>query len=105
MDMEKETKLLAQLTFGKVLFVGVMIVVTWTLLKWLRGFLSRLDRRNPRLRFLIRQAEPPLRILIWFGALLLAAEILAPSREAFLAALTSAALAIGLGLQDLIKNL
>lgn len=54
---------------------------------------------------MLRQVEPPLRIAIWFGALLISAEILAPSQNAFLAALGSAALAIGLGLQDLIKNL
>lgn len=103
--MDKESKLLSQLTFGKILFVVVLIVLTWTLLKWLRRFLAGLDRHNPRLRFLIRQVEPPLRIVIWFGALFFAADVVAPSREAFLAALTSAALAIGLGLQDLIKNL
>jgi MscS family membrane protein len=103
--MDKETKMLAQLSFGKILFVIVLIVATWMLLKWLRGFLSRFERYNPRLRFFVRQVEPPLRILIWFGALFITADILAPSREAFLAALTSAALAIGLGLQDLIKNL
>ena len=54
---------------------------------------------------MLRQIEPPLRIAIWFAALLISAEILAPSRDAFLATLGSAALAIGLGLQDLIKNL
>ena len=45
------------------------------LLKWVRGFLDGLE------------TQPP------------------PSQDAFLAALGSAALAIGLGLQDLIKNL
>lgn len=105
MDVNKEAKLLGQITVGKILFVVVLVIATWILLKWLRGFLTRLERHNPRLRFLFRQVEPPLRILIWFGALLLAAEIIAPSREAFLAGLASAAVAIGLGLQDLIKNL
>jgi len=71
----------------------------------MRGFLDGLEKLNPRLRFLLRQVEPPLRIAIWFAALLISAEILAPSKNAFLAALGSAALAIGLGLQDLIKNL
>jgi small-conductance mechanosensitive channel len=75
------------------------------LLKWVRGFLDGLEKHNPRLRFMLRQVEPPLRIAIWFGAILLSAEVLAPSQDAFLAALGSAALAIGLGLQDLIKNL
>jgi small-conductance mechanosensitive channel len=38
-------------------------------------------------------------------ALLFAVSLLAPSKDAFLAALGSAAIAIGLGAQDLIKNL
>lgn len=103
--MDKQSKVLAQLTISKILFVGLLIAATWILLKLLRSFLDRFERHNPRVRFLVRQIEPPLRILIWFGGLLLVAEIVAPSKEAFLAALTSAALAIGLGLQDLIKNL
>jgi small-conductance mechanosensitive channel len=103
--MNTETKVLAQLTIGKIFLVAVIIAITWLLLKLLRGFLVKLETKNPRLRFLAHQTEPPVRILIWFGGLLLAAEILAPSQEAFLGALASAALAIGLGLQDLIKNL
>jgi hypothetical protein len=75
------------------------------LLKWVREFIDGLEKHNPRLRVMLRQAEAPLRIAIWFGAILLSAEVLAPSQDAFLAALGSAALAIGLGLQDLIKNL
>jgi small-conductance mechanosensitive channel len=103
--MDKEAKLIAQLTIGKILLVVVLIAAAWILLKWMRSFLVRFETHNPRLRFLVRQIEPPLRIMVWFGALLAAAEILAPSKDAFLAALGSAALAIGLGLQDLIKNL
>jgi len=102
--MDRE-KLLSQLSTGKVFFVALLIAATWLLLKWLRGFFGGLEARNPRLRFLARQVEPPVRILVWFGALLLATDVLAPSKDAFLAALGSAALAIGLGVQDLIKNL
>jgi small-conductance mechanosensitive channel len=100
-----EGSVLKSLSVGKILFVTVLIVGVWILLKWMRGFLDRLEKVNPRLRFMLRQVEPPLRIAIWFAALLISAEILAPSKNAFLAALGSAALAIGLGLQDLIKNL
>jgi small-conductance mechanosensitive channel len=82
-----------------------LIAVTWLLLKWIRRFLDGIEKYNPRLRFILRQVEPPVRIVIWFVAILVAAEILAPSQDAFLAALGSAALAIGLGMQDLIKNL
>jgi MscS family membrane protein len=100
-----EANLIAQLSPVKIFIVVVLIVAAWVLLKWIRGFFDGLERHNPRLRFLVRQVEPPLRVAIWFVAILLAAEILAPSKNAFLAALGSAALAIGLGLQDLIKNL
>lgn len=100
-----EGNVLQYLSVGKILFVTALILGAWVLLKWMRGFLDRLEKVNPRLRFMLRQVEPPLRIAIWFAALLISSEILAPSRNAFLAALGSAALAIGLGLQDLIKNL
>lgn len=103
--MPEEAKLIAQLTFSKIVLAILVVVATWLLLKWVRGFFKRLETRNPRLRFLANQLEPPLRILLWFGALLIAIQIVAPSKDAFLAALGSAALAIGLGLQDLIKNL
>jgi small-conductance mechanosensitive channel len=105
MSAGSETEVLAKLSLAKVLFAAALIVGAWILLKWLRGVLDRLEKHNPRLRFLLRQIEPPLRIAIWFAAILISAEILAPSQNAFLAALGSAALAIGLGLQDLIKNL
>lgn len=95
----------AQLTFGKILFAVLVLAGTTIFLRWLKGFLEGATRHNTRLRFLVRQIEPPLRIIIWFGALLIAAQVVAPSKDAFLAALGSAALAIGLGLQDLIKNL
>jgi small-conductance mechanosensitive channel len=103
--MGKEANLLARLSTGKLLFVVIVITLTWLLLKWLQGFVAGLEARNPRLRFLARQIEPPLRIMVWFAAIMLCTDVLAPSKDAFLAALGSAALAIGLGVQDLIKNL
>jgi small-conductance mechanosensitive channel len=103
--MGGQSSVVAQFTIGKVLFAGVLLAATWMVLRWLNGVLDRVSSQNVRLRFLLRQIEPPVRIVIWFGALLIAAQIVAPSKDAFLAALGSAALAIGLGLQDLIKNL
>jgi MscS family membrane protein len=97
--------LFAQLSIVKIFIAVVLVIIAWVLLKWIRSFFDGLEKHNPRLRFLVRQVEAPLRIAVWFVALLLAVEIIAPSKNAFLAALGSAALAIGLGLQDLIKNL
>ncbi len=100
-----ESSLLTHLSATKVLFVAALVAGTFVLLRWIKGFLDSLESSNPRLRFLLRQVEPPVRVAIWLAAILVSAEILAPSQNAFLAALGSAALAIGLGLQDLIKNL
>jgi len=83
----------------------ILIGATLTLLRWLRGLLNGLEKHNPRPRFLLHQIEPPLRIAIWFAALLISAEILAPSRDAFLATPVRRLWQIGLGLQELIKNL
>ena len=46
-----------------------------------------------------------MRILLWFIAILLSFDLLAPTQETFFAAIGSVAIAIGLGAQDLIKNL
>lgn len=103
--MNGEARVWAQLALWKVLLVVLLVTGAWMLLKWMRRSFDRIEKHNLRLRFVLRQIEPPLRIMVWFAALLISAEIIAPSREAFFAAIGSAALAIGLGLQDLIKNL
>jgi small-conductance mechanosensitive channel len=103
--VDNQSLILTQLTIGKLLFAAALIAGTWMLLRWISASLERVSSHNVRLRFLLRQIEPPVRIAVWFGALLMAAQVVAPSKDAFLAALGSAALAIGLGLQDLIKNL
>lgn len=105
MQINGESRVIAQITIGKLLFAVIVMSVTWLLLKWMARFFQRLETHNPRLRFLANQMQPPTRIFVWFSALLLVVDILAPTRDAFLAVLGSAALAIGLGLQDLIKNL
>jgi small-conductance mechanosensitive channel len=103
--METNPKVLMQFTSGRLLFVAVLLGLTWLLLKWARTLFDGMARANPRMRFLARQVEPPLRILIWFGALLWSAQMLAPTQDMFLAALGSVAIAIALGAQSLIKNL
>lgn len=105
MQINGESRVIAQITISKLLFAIVVISLTWVLLKWMSRLFQRLETHNPRLRFLANQLQPPIRIFVWFSALLLVVDILAPTRDAFLAVLGSAALAIGLGLQDLIKNL
>lgn len=102
--MKEQTDVFARFTFANIIFVVVVLTLAWLLLRWSRNLFQALEKSRPNMRFLIRQAEPAFRILIWFLALLLAMRELTPG-DTFLAALGSAAIAIGLGAQDLIKNL
>lgn len=103
-SMDAQAKFVSQLSFGKIAFAVLLICAAWLALSWLRRFFASLGNRHPQIRFLIGQVEPPIRITLWFFVLFACLEVVAPSREAVLAVFASLAVAIGLGLQDLIKN-
>jgi MscS family membrane protein len=87
------------------LLIAFVFGVVWLLLHYVTLGFEYVSRLRPRTRFLIGLVVPVLRLLLWFAAVFFAVQILAPSTDALLAALGSAAIAIGLGSQDLIKNL
>ncbi len=93
------------LTLPNIIWVSATFVIVWLLLRYLATFFNAISNWKPRARFLIKVVEPVIRIFLWFGAFLSAANTLAPTPDAFLTAMGSAALAIGLGAQDLIKSL
>jgi small-conductance mechanosensitive channel len=92
-------------TFARIASVLVILFVTWLFIRYATRLLDLLSQRGPRIRFLAKGAEPILRIVLWFVAMLISFHLLAPTRETFLAAIGSAAIAVGLGAQDLIRNL
>ncbi len=92
-------------TLGRIARVGLILVITWLLIRYSSRLLDLLAARGPRARFLVKWLEPILRITLWFLAIFVSFDVLAPSRETFFAAIGSVAIAIGLGAQDLIKNL
>jgi small-conductance mechanosensitive channel len=92
-------------TFGRITSVVAVLFFTWVCIRYASRLLDLLSRRGPRLRFLAKGAEPILRIVLWFAAIFVSFHLLAPTKETFLAAIGSAAIAIGLGAQDLIKSL
>jgi MscS family membrane protein len=92
-------------TIARLATVAAIFVVTWVLIRYATRFLDLVSRRGPRARFAAKWIEPVLRIGLWFLAGFAAFDLLSPSRETFIAAIGSVAIAIGLGAQDLIKNL
>jgi small-conductance mechanosensitive channel len=88
-----------------IVWLIVSIAAVWTLLRYVgRSFESISDAR-PRTRFLLRAVQSTVRILLWFGVITLAMRLFAPSQNALLVMAASAAIAVGLGARDLIKNL
>lgn len=92
-------------TFGRMASVVIILAVTWIFIHYITRLLDMLSRRGPRMRFLAKAADPILRIVLWFAAMLISFRLLAPTQQTFLAVIGSAAIAIGLGAQDLVKNL
>lgn len=96
--------LLQRFTPGSILGSIFILFAGWLLIRTLSKSMEALARRGTRARFFVKFLEPAIRIGIWFIALLLCLNLLAPSRETFLAGIASMGIAIGLGAQDLIKN-
>ena len=91
-------------TAGRMASVVLILALTAVFIRYATRLLDLLSRRGSRIRFLAKGAEPILRITLWFVAMLISFRLLAPTRETFLAAIGSAAIAIGLGAQDLIQE-
>ena len=97
--------ILQQFTLSRIATAVIALFLAWLAIRWISGSLEVLSRRSTRARFLVKWLEPVLRITIWFIALILCFDLLAPSRETFLASIASLGIALGLGAQDLVKNL
>jgi small-conductance mechanosensitive channel len=102
---DPQINLLHYFTFSRIVTVLVIFLLTWVLIRYVTKFLELLSLRGPKARFVVKWMEPVLRIGLWFLAGFTAFDLLSPSRETFIAAIGSVAIAIGLGAQDLIKNL
>ncbi len=103
--MNNQPVAFSSFTFGNLLLVATAVAAVWILLRYVsRGF-ETVAQARPRARFLFRVVEVSLRILLWFGTFIFATRLLAPSPNTFLFAAASAAIAIGLGARDLIRNL
>lgn len=103
--METRTRVFEFFTPARLIEAGIVLALTWLAIRYLSRILSLLAERTPRARFLAKWLEPMLRIALWFGAIVICFRLVAPTTDTFLAAVGSLAIAIGLGAQDLIKNI
>ena len=99
----KQGKLFANFTIPNLSMVAVLLAIAWVAIRLLGRLFAALSERAPRSRFAILWMEQVVRIAIWFTAFFISFRILS-SNEAFIAALASLGIALGLGMQDLVKN-
>ncbi len=94
-----------QLSLVRVLYGILMLVGAWLLVRATGMALDVLSQRVPRSRFFFKMLATLLRFGLWLVGALLMIAVFAPSRETMLAVIASVGIALGLGAQDLVKNL
>jgi small-conductance mechanosensitive channel len=105
LQAEETVSIAEYVTRTRVITVIATVIVAWLLIQGIQLALDLLSGRVERARFFFKRIEPFARIGVWFIALFLILQTLAPDQNAFLAGLGSIAIALGLGAQDLVRNL
>jgi small-conductance mechanosensitive channel len=97
--------LTTKITFERFATALAIIVITLVVVHYITKIVDKLNRRNPGSRFALKWIEQALRLILWFTAILAVLTSLAPDSDTFLAAIGSGAIAIGLGAQNLVKDI
>jgi small-conductance mechanosensitive channel len=97
--------ILDRLTLVNVLTAGTLLLFVWLLIRLIERFLDLLSSRASRARFFFKRLGPVIRITLWLVTALAIVNIFSgDDQTAFFAGIASIGIALGLGAQDLIKN-
>lgn len=98
--------ILSEVSLRTVLKSLFLLAVAYLVIRLTDLVLRGLANRVPRSRFLFKMLVPVVRFGLWLGvSLYILLRVLAPTPETALAVLASVGIALGLGAQDLVKNL
>jgi len=97
--------LLSQISATKVLYALLVLALVYLLIRVSDAMLEGLGRKALRARFFFKMLSPIVRFGLWVFGAVLVLYIFAPSQNTTLAVLASVGIALGLGAQDLVKNL
>lgn len=97
--------LLERVSFTNFLYAILVLVLAYLSVRFSATALEMLSQRAPRARFFFKQLTPVIRFVLWAVTAVIVINIFAPSRETLLAVLASVGIALGLGAQDLVKNI
>ena len=96
---------LSRISGAKMLYAAVILVMTFVVVRLSNTLLMSLGGRAVRARLFFSILAPIVRFVLWLVGGYIVLTIFAPSQNALLAVVASVGLALGLGAQDLIKNL
>jgi small-conductance mechanosensitive channel len=98
-------EILTRISPTHLLYAFLVIAAAYVLIRMSTRSLDVLARKAPRARFFFLMLAPLIRFGVWLSSGILILAIFAPSRETLFAVLASVGIALGLGAQDLVKNL
>jgi small-conductance mechanosensitive channel len=104
LQSDGERSFFETLTAGNVVRIAILLLVVWLIIKGTERLLEFLSDRVNRARFFFKRLGPMVPIALRFAAIFITIEILAPTDDAFVAGIASVGIALGLGAQDLVKN-
>ncbi len=104
-DIEPQLQVTERFSIWRIFYAIVTLVAAYLLVRLSSALLRGLGQRAPRARFFFNMISPIIRFAMWLGATIIILAIFSPSRETLLAVLASIGIALGLGGQDLVKNI
>jgi small-conductance mechanosensitive channel len=104
-QLEPRFEMLREFSVLRILYSILLLALAYTLVWLTSSLLEALGRQAPRARFFFKLLAPLLRFGLWLLATFAIVSIFAPTRQTLIAILASVGIALGLGAQDLVKNI
>lgn len=102
---ETPVEILTKVSLTRILYAILVLVITYLLVRLSNAILEAFAQRAPRARFFFMMLAPLIRFGLWLSSALIILAIFSPSRDTLFAVLASVGIALGLGGQDLVKNI
>ena len=102
---ERPVEILTRFTWQDIFYAAMIVASIWLLVRLSTSLLEAFSQQAPRARFFFKLLAPILRFGFWLVGLTIVLSVFSPSRETLLAMLASVGIAVGLGTQDLVKNI
>ena len=97
--------ILSRISLTGILYALLTVGGAYLLVRLSDRLIEALSRQTPRARFFFKLLAPMVRFALWIGASFIVLAVFSPTRETLLAVLASLGIALGLGSQDLVKNI